>query len=389
MRRYAEECLGLKRFLQQPGDGRVSGRIDAGELMWAQLAGEILRQGSFHAIERFVRSPARRGLCITHPFGDDALGYFTERLDLAVMRETMAMVVRRAKRNKTFETTQFIGLALDGTGVARCERGGCELCHPVRMPDGKVVSFNHHFSLISVVGTDVVLPFDVEPKCPGEGEVAASTRLLERAVAHVGPRFAGYLVADGAYAQAPFLHTAGKLGLRVVARLKGNLPLLLAAAEARFATKPPMATFMNGSDRVELWDADDFDPWDTLDWPSVRVLRYRQHKSDGKTVEAYWLTDFERTVVGSRALYRMAKSRWQIENGGFNDGKNRYGLERIRHHHPSSLVASWLVVCLALMIERLYRLRYLRRGTHPPREAADLLLLLWLALGAPQPIDTS
>jgi hypothetical protein len=357
--------------------------------MWAQVAAEILRDGSFHGIERLVRSTARRGMGVRSRFGDDALGYFTERQDLTAVRAALGGVVRRAKRNKAFDGARRIGLAIDGTGVARCELGRCELCHAVVNDKGEVLVHNHHFSLISVVGTGLVLPFDAEPQRPGEGEITASMRLLERAVACVGPRFADYVVADGAYAGAPFLHAAGRLGLRAVVRLKGNLPELLAAAEARFATIRPALTFQDGADVVEIWDADDFDPWAALEWATVRVLRYRQHKPDGTTVEACWLTDYTRSEVGSRALYHIAKSRWEIENGGFNDGKNRHGLERIRHHHPTSLVVSWLVVCLALMLERLYRLRYLRRGTHAPREAADLLLLLWLSLAPPRSPDTS
>ena len=49
--------------------------------------------------------------------------------------------------------------------------------------------------------------------------------------------------------------------------------------------------YQEGGDRVEVWDADDFDPWETLDWPTVRVLRYRQHKRDGTVVQAEWLTN--------------------------------------------------------------------------------------------------
>src|SRR2546429_6734633 len=65
----------------------------------------------------------------------------------------------------------------------------------------------------------------------------------------------------------------------------------------------------------------------------------------------------------------MAKSRWHIENEGFNDAKNRYGLGHIRHHHERSLLIVWLLTCLALTLERLYRLRYLNRGSHPVRAA--------------------
>ena len=99
--------------------------------------------------------------------------------------------------------------------------------------------------------------------------LAAALRLLERAVAHLGPRFADYLVGDSAYATAPFLHATQAAGLPVVARLKENLPTLAAAVRARFDGQPLQAEFQEGADRVEVWDTDDFDPWETLDWPPL------------------------------------------------------------------------------------------------------------------------
>src|SRR6516225_4333249 len=64
------------------------------------------------------------------------------------------------------------------------------------------------------------------------------------------------------YARAGFLHGAGDLGLRVVARLKANRPELFAAAQRRFRGQTPTAVFHEGGDQVEVWDADDFDPWE-------------------------------------------------------------------------------------------------------------------------------
>jgi hypothetical protein len=69
---------------------------------------------------------------------------------------------------------------------------------------------------------------------------------------------------------------------------------------------------------VELWEADDFDPWEALRWETVRVIRYWQHKPGGEIVEAYWLTNLPRRQVSRRSFYAMAKSRWLIENQGFN-----------------------------------------------------------------------
>ena len=386
--KYVCGPLRLAAYFREPGDGRRQPQIPAAVLVWALVLGQVLRECSFHGVEALVRSPARRALRVARRFGDDALAYFTERLDPGPTRTALGATVRRAKRNKAFSPSRWIGVAVDGTGAGHGQAAGCPLCHPVRDGQGQVLGYLHHFVMISVVGTGLALPFDVEPYGPGDSEYVAGQRVLQRAVAQVGRRFADYVVADGEFATAPFLHVAGDLGLRVVARLKDNLPTLFAAAVARFTTQPASLIVEDGGERIELWDADDFDPWETLRWPTVRVLRYRQHKADGRVVEAYWLTDFPSARVGSRLLYRFAKSRWEIENEGFNDGKTRYGMEHLRHHHANSVLVMWLLTIFALTIERLYRLRYLHRGRHRPATPIEFLRMLRLSLGPPRPLDT-
>jgi len=85
----------------------------------------------------------------------------------------------------------------------------------------------------------------------------------------------------------------------------------------------------------------------------------------------------------------MAKSRWEIENQALNDAKNRYGTEHICHHETNSIVIVWLLILLALILERLFRLRYLHRGTHPVLSAEQLCRLLWLSLSRPAAEDSS
>jgi len=389
LKKYVAKCLRLKSYLQAPGDGRREGRIPATALVWALLIGALLRRVAFAAIESLVRSAVRRALEVSQRFGNDALSYFTERLDPSVTRQAAVTAVHQAKRHKAFDDCRFIGLALDGTGAGRSHEKGCDLCRPVRNQKREILGYHHKLVMISVVGTGLTLPLDVEPYGPGDSEYNAGRRLLRRAVDNLGRRFADYVVADGDFATAPFLHDVGDVGLCVVARLKNNLPDLFAAAQKRFLRQPPHQVFRHGKDRVEIWDADDFDPWETLRWETVRVVRYRQHKPDGTMYEAYWLTDFPRHQVSSRAIFRMAKSRWEIENQGFNDAKNRYGFEHICHHECHSLLVVWLLTCLALTIERLYRVRYLHRGTHPILQAITLWQRLWLSLSRPAPDDTS
>jgi len=389
LKNYAGKCLRLESYLRSPGDGRTQARIPATALVWALLMGTLLRRLAFAAIEDLVCSEARRALEVSRSFGDDTLSYCTERLDPNVTRQAAVTAVHQAKRHKAFDDCRFIGLALDGTGAGRSQEKVCPLCRPYRNQKREILGYHHKLVMISVVGTGLTLPLDVEPYGPGDSEYRAGRRLLRRALGNLGPRSADYVVADGEYATAPFLHDVGDLGLSVVARLKNNLPELFAAAQKRFRPEAPHQVFDHGKDRVEIWDADDFDPWETLRWETVRVVRYRQHRPDGTVCEAYWLTDSPRHRVSSRAIFRMAKSRWEIENQGFNDAKNRYGFEHICHHERNSLLLVWLLTCLAMTIERLYRIRYLHRGTHPVLPAIAFWQLLLLSLSRPVPDDTS
>ena len=94
-----------------------------------------------------------------------------------------------------------------------------------------------------------------------------------------------------------------------------------------------------------------------------------------RVVQAEWLTNFPISKLGSLSFYRMAKSRWEIENRGFNDGKNRYGMEHICHHEPNSILIVWLLILLAGHRTPL-SMRYLHRGDYGIRSAMELLTCL-------------
>jgi hypothetical protein len=387
LRRYAGRCLRLAGYLQAPGDGRILPRIPASSLLWALLVVKVLRTASLHGVEMLVRY-AGRALGVPGTLGDDALAYFLERLAPEPTRQALLDVARAARRNKAFERAPRIGIALDGTGAGRAARQRCPQCHQWSGESGGEVSWGHRLVLASIVGAGIVLPVDVEPHGPEENELVAGKRLLQRVVRGLGRRYVDHVIVDSLYAGAPFLALVQALGLELVVGLKANLPDLLDNARAHFAGKAPDGSFMYGGERVELWD-DEVEASQTLPWPSVRVLRYRQYRRDGKVLEAWWYTTFPARAVGSRALFLICKSRWEIENQGFNDAKNRYGLEHIPHHETNSILLHGLLTCLAMCIERLYRLRHLHRGRHASPTAIELYRLLLLALGSGASYDTS
>lgn len=391
MLEYAGKALDLEDYFRAPGDGRIRPQIPAGDLVRAQIGARLVRVPSFHGIERLVKSGSARALGSSRSFKEDSLAYFNARLSHAQARSALACAAKRAKRNKAFRGQPRIGLALDGTGAGRCSARSkvCEMCRPYHDAKGNVAGHRHDVVMIVAVGAELTLPVDIEPSPQGEGELTSGIRLLRRAVDAVGPRFADYVVADAKYGAASFLNTVAELGLKAVVRLKDNLPDLHGRAVARFNSRPPDRQIEHDGVPVDIWDDATFQPWDGLEWSSVRVLRYRYTSRKGEVVDAYWLTNYSPQSIGSEPLFKLAKSRWKIENQGFNDAKNRYGMEHICHHDAKALVVGWLLLLLSLVIERLYRLCHLHRGSHERPTAADLVAMLWRALGRSPAHDTS
>jgi hypothetical protein len=188
LRRFVVDRLGLQRYLAKPGDGRQQPVIPARVLLWAMLVGRVLRENSFYGIEQIVRVAGCRVLGLEQSFSNDALSYFVERLDPATSRSALIEVVRQAKRGKAFQDCRFIGLALDGTGAGRSQQSHCDWCRPIRDAKHNVIGYHHKLGTISVVGTGLTWPFDVEPYGPGDSELAAAQRLLRRVIASIGCR---------------------------------------------------------------------------------------------------------------------------------------------------------------------------------------------------------
>ena len=95
---YACFNLALKPFLNRPGDGRMQPEIPASNLAWALVLGALLRLNSANRLEWLVRSADRTALGLERSFGDDALAYFTERLDPDVIRRCLVATLKLYSR---------------------------------------------------------------------------------------------------------------------------------------------------------------------------------------------------------------------------------------------------------------------------------------------------
>jgi hypothetical protein len=138
--------------------------------------------------------------------------------------------------------------------------------------------------------------------------------------------------------------------------------------------------------------------WKLQPLPGVEVEVSATDTTHNPFEETYWVSCLSEKLTSSsygegletdRDTTPVPRQSLTRQNQGFNDAKNRHGLKHICHHHSNSLLISWLLTIFALTIARLYRLRYLHRGTHPLRTAIEFVQTLWLSLARAAPADTS
>lgn len=186
--KYVTRRLRLAGYFQAPGDGRQAPQIPARALVWGLVIGHVLREDAFAGVDALVHGAAR-ALAVGRRFSHDTLAYFTARLDPAPTRQALGVVARVAKRNKALAGQPWIGLALDGTRTTCVQkaRTDCAYCRPLHDAATQLLGYRHEVAVVSVAGAGVTLPVDAEPYGPGDSEYAAGQRLVQRAVAQLGP----------------------------------------------------------------------------------------------------------------------------------------------------------------------------------------------------------
>ena len=245
----------------------------------------------------------------------------------------------------------------------------------------------------------VVLPprswLDAEPQLPGEDELAAAKRLLERVLAAY-PRAFDVVLADALYAAATFVNFLLAHGKDAVIVLKDERRHLFQDVQGLWRTQPPQAGEYRSRD-CQWWDHEGL-----LSWPQVaqplRVVRSvetwrRRSQLDGELHEHQsdwvWLTTLGSRQVSTAQLVRLGHQRWDIENRGFNELVNGWHADHIYKHEPHAIETFLLTTFLAFNLYHAFVARNLkpslRRGKPRVFWARVMAAELYQAATGPSP----
>jgi hypothetical protein len=219
----------------------------------------------------------------------------------------------------------------------------------------EVIEYYHRGVVAHLVGFDLPIVLDVEMIAPGEGEIAAAKRLLERLLARYS-RFFDAVQGDALYWEAPLFHLCQKHGKHLLAVLKENNPSLLADAEALFAPREPDLVRQEDQRLVRYWDEEGFIT-DSIQKP-IRVVRAeetttKRERIAGKLIQHpqtsnwFWATSIPQALVPSRQLAQIGHERWKIENTIFNALGEHWSLDHCFHHAPTAILNFILILFIA------------------------------------------
>jgi hypothetical protein len=368
-------------------DGRKQGRIPTSVILRAVLAMCFCRLGSLNALGQTAASGTwRRWLGQGLP-SPDTIGRVACLVDLEGVRALGHHLYVRLKRGKALAPPAhgLLAAILDGHELHASYKRHCPGCleRKIQTASGERIQYYHRVVALSLTTRDLRLMLDAEPILPGEDEVAAALRLLDRVVRQY-PRAFDLVQGDALYADPRFFHWAIQHGKYALAVLKDDRRDLLQDARRLFEDIPPTSV-RDGNCLRECWDLEGFTTWPQAQTP-VRVVRSRQTRLTRRqlngqvqmqTTEWFWVTTLPTAQASTGAVVQIGHHRWDIENQGFNELVNQYHADHVYRHEPIAMLVFWLLTQLCLNMFVAFFGRNLKPAA---RKAASMLHVARLLL---------
>lgn len=384
---YLNKGFALREHASRMRDARHQPDISPASIFLALFHSFVFRLPSFQRLEQDLRDSCLVDwIGAERAFTDDTLRYSLCGFHIEPLEEMLVDVNQRLKRSKAFDDGRIQGrivVAIDGIEIISSFSRHCEYCSTrtiKRKENGRMVEHIQYFHRAvgcQVVHCDVKSFLGIEWQLPGETEVAATMRLLDRLQQQYGRRFFDIILLDALYAQSPVLDRIRQSGWDFVICLKQNCPDLYQSAIRLFARREPdsIISEQQGHKTYEckIWSTEGLPFAERAEL--VRVVRSEEvlgrnrfrdgtrseHRSDH---EWLWITSLPEGQFSPATVRKLGHDRWKQENNGWMDlTKNwafKHGFLHACNHRPKLTDSEgnrtltpnhgWLVVALIALI---------------------------------------
>lgn len=328
-------------------DTRQMPRIATSTIVKAGLVLFWARIGSLNGLENSARSRFWHGWLGERLPSADTMGKVSAQMKAEGLRTVIHNVYSCLKRNKALKGRHgFLVGVLDGHETSSSYWRHCSGCLTRKTSSGEQQYYHRNVTFM-LADDRLQLLLDVEPQRPGEDEVAAAMRLLERVVRDY-PRGFRLVLADALYAQADFINFLVQHGKHALVVLKDDRRDLYKDAMGLFGQQQPKPGQYR-SRVCQWWDEQDLTSWPRVVVP-MRVVRsvetYSEH-GQNKISEWVWVTTMPASEASTRAVVALGHARWDIENHGFNELVNAWQADHVYKHHPVAIESFYLIAFIA------------------------------------------
>lgn len=207
-----------------------------------------------------------------------------------------------------------------------------------------------------LLGGTLRLLLDVEPQRPGEDEVAAATRLVNRVLRNF-PRAFQLLLADALYAKSSFLNLLLAHHKHALVVLKEERRDIYQDALGLLKLFSPQKGKYRSRD-CSWWDLAELTSWAEVSTPlrvvrseeTYSVFRQADKRLTTETTGWVWVTTLPPTEASTAQIEHLGHQRWDIENHGFNELVNGWHADHVYRHEPNAIEAFLLSAFLAYNI---------------------------------------
>jgi len=357
----------------------------------------VLRLRSFNALEQELRLSRRWEAWVGgRKPSADTIGRVLAKMSVDETCQVLSAVLHAAWRSKAIHLRpgeSYRVVAVDGHELGASRARCCSRClvREVKVKGETVLEYYHRVVVAQWIGVTPPAILDAEPVDPGEGEVTAARRLLERILRHHG-RLIDVISADALYLEAPFLEQLLNAGKHAVIVMKQERRDLFRDAERLKGLVAPQI-FVDGPRKTRLWDIPNLSSFSTLDrevrvvWAEEQTLKHKI--VGGKPTDVLeektwvWVTDLPCATVPPTKIQRWGHDRWDLENRGFNELTTLWHMDHYFIHDITAIHNLLLTLALAFITTYLFyeralkkqARRHLSRLALAARMADDLTLL--------------
>lgn len=382
---YSNRVFALPGHLQGFTDRRRKPWIPLSGILWAWVLGFWRELPSTEALGRRIREAAMRryaGLRVDQVPSPDRLG---EVLEVVVASESEALMHElfwQARRSKLLETSTVVGLRLAGIDLNelfcsqaihcdQCQQRTKHLKRDDRTED--VTEYYHQVVCLQWLGGTIPWPLGWELLRPGEGELTAALRLLDRVLPILRPSLDA-IVGDGLYDCRPYWQCLARHHLDGLALMTREESLLWNDIELYARMEKPTPTPALQAQGWRAWEMTS-DGWEKELQTKLRLIRFvREREKPAYKNERKQLTlatTFSDEQAGLYRLWKAGLSRWSEENRGFNEYTQFYHLTHNYHHQPAALLALVVLMSISHCVKLAY-FRFAQSYRKVPRPRVQL-----------------